>query len=234
MSTLQTPRTTVKRLAKRGVYDRDIVYSILDEGLICHAGFVVDGAPVVIPTIHWRHGDTLYFHGSAASRMLRSLRDGVEACVTVTLLDGLVIARSAFHHSMNYRSAVVFGLAREVTDRAEKLAALDALVEHVLPGRASEARPANEIELRQTMVLALPIEEASAKVRTGGPIDDDEDYGLPIWAGVIPVRLAYGEPEDDGRVMVGVSESVANATTAERPRSFARTQSTARGVHAGD
>lgn len=233
MSTLQTERTTVKRLAKRGVYDRETVYAILDEALICHAGFVVDGSPVVIPTIHWRQGDTLYFHGSAASRMLRFLRDGVEACVTVTLLDGLVIARSAFHHSMNYRSAVVFGTAREVTDRDEKLVALDALVEHVLRGRAAEARPANEKELRQTMVLALPIDEASAKVRTGGPIDDDEDYSLPVWAGVIPVTLQYGEPMDDGRVIVGLPESVVNATTAERPRSSARTQSTVRDARAG-
>jgi uncharacterized protein len=208
MSTLQTPRTTVKRLPKRGVYDRDVVYSILDEAFLCHAGFVVDGAPVVIPTIHWRQGDTLYFHGSAASRMLRNLRAGVETCVTVTLLDGLVIARSAFHHSMNYRSAVIFGTAREVTEREEKLLALEALVEHVLRGRASESRPPNEPELRQTMVLALPIDEASAKVRTGGPIDDDEDYALPIWAGVVPVSLTFGEPVDDGRVLVDVPESV--------------------------
>jgi nitroimidazol reductase NimA-like FMN-containing flavoprotein (pyridoxamine 5'-phosphate oxidase superfamily) len=208
MTTLQTDRTTVKRLANRGVYDRDTVYAILDEALICHAGFVVNGAPVVIPTIHWRQGDVLYFHGSAASRMLRSLRDGVEACVTVTLLDGLVIARSAFHHSMNYRSAVVFGTAREVTDRAEKLLALDALVEHVLRGRSSETRPANEKELRQTMVLALPIDEASAKVRTGGPVDDEEDYALPLWAGVVPITLAYGEPIVDQRVSVGLPPSV--------------------------
>jgi len=222
MTTLQTERTTVKRLAKRGVYDREAVYSILDEGLICHAGFVVaspgapDGmAPVVIPTIHWRQDDTLYFHGSMASRMLRSLRDGVETCVTVTLLDGLVIARSAFHHSMNYRSAVVFGTAREVTEREEKLVALDALVEHVLRGRSAETRPPNEKELRQTMVLALPIEEASAKVRTGGPIDDDEDYALPMWAGVIPVSLTYGAPVDDGRVFVDVPGSVRRRTGSE-------------------
>lgn len=208
MSTLQTERTTVKRLAKRGVYDRDAVYAILDEAYICHAGFVVNGAPVVIPTIHWRQGDTLYFHGSAASRMLRSLRDGVETCVTVTLLDGLVIARSAFHHSMNYRSVMVFGTAREVTDRAEKLEALDALVEHVLRGRTAESRPANEKELRQTMVLALPIEEASAKVRTGGPVDDEEDYALPYWAGVVPIRLVHGEPIVDERVFVEVPASV--------------------------
>lgn len=234
MTTLQTERTTVKRLAKRGVYDRDTVYEILDEALLCHAGFVVDGSPVVIPTIHWRHEDTLYFHGSAASRMLRSLRNGVEACVTVTLLDGLVIARSAFHHSMNYRSAVIFGTAREVMEREEKLRALDALVEHVLRGRTTEIRPPNEKELRQTMVLAMPIEEASAKVRTGGPIDDDEDYALPYWAGVIPVSMAYGAPVDDGRVLVDVPESVISATTAARPRSSARTRSTAPDARAGD
>ena len=235
MSELQTERTTVKRLPARGVYDRDTVYAILDEGLICHAGFVVNGSPVVIPTIHWREGDTLYFHGSAASRMLRSLRSGVETCVTVTLLDGLVIARSTFHHSMNYRSAVIFGTAREVTDREEKLRALDALVEHVLPGRSDEARGPNEKELRQTMVLALPIDEASAKVRTGGPIDDDEDYSLPIWAGVIPLRLAYGQPYDDGRVAagVGVAESVVSATREERRSSSARMRSTAQGARAG-
>ncbi len=234
MTTLQTERTTVKRLAKRGVYDRETVYAILDEALICHAGFVLDGAPVVIPTIHWRHEDTLYLHGSAASRMLRSLRDGVEACVTVTLVDGLVIARSAFHHSMNYRSAVIFGTAREVTERDEKLRALDALVEHVLRGRAAESRPPNEKELRQTMVLALPIDEASAKVRTGGPVDDDEDYALPYWAGVIPVTMTYGDPVDDGRVLVDVPESVINATTAARPRSSARTRSTVPDARAGD
>ncbi|HEV7919302.1 MAG TPA: pyridoxamine 5'-phosphate oxidase family protein, partial [Thermoanaerobaculia bacterium] len=179
---LQTERTTVRRLPKRGLYDRQTIHAIIDEALICHVGFVVEGAPVVIPTIHTRVGDTLYFHGSAASRMLRSLRGGVEACVTVTLLDGLVLARSAFHHSMNYRSAVVFGTAREVTDAAEKLQVLHALVEHVAAGRSADARPPNDKELRQTLVLALPIEEASAKVRTGGPVDDDEDYALPIWA----------------------------------------------------
>lgn len=215
MSTLQTERTTVKRLAKRGVYDREVVYSILDEARICHVGFVVEGSPVVIPTIHWRQGDMLYFHGSAASRMLRNLRDGVEACVTVTLLDALVIARSAFHHSMNYRSAVIFGTAREVVDRDEKLLALDALVEHVLPGRARETRPPNEKELRQTMVLAIPIEEASAKVRTGGPVDDEEDYALPIWAGVVPVTMQYGDPVSDERVFVGVAESVRSLTAAQ-------------------
>jgi nitroimidazol reductase NimA-like FMN-containing flavoprotein (pyridoxamine 5'-phosphate oxidase superfamily) len=196
---MKTERTTLKRLPKRGTYDRDTLYAILDEALICHVGFVVNDAPVVIPTIHWRHEDTLYFHGSAASRMLRSLREGVEACVTVTLLDGLVLARSAFHHSMNYRSAVVFGTAREVTSREEKLRALDALVEHVVRGRSAEVRGPNESELRQTMLLALPIEEASAKIRTGPPIDDEEDYGLPVWAGVLPAALTFGTPIADER-----------------------------------
>ncbi|HEY0372982.1 MAG TPA: pyridoxamine 5'-phosphate oxidase family protein [Thermoanaerobaculia bacterium] len=191
-----TDRTKVRRLAKRGHYDRATIHAILDEALICHVGFVVEGAPVVIPTIHWRQGDELYFHGSAASRMLRSLKEGVDACVTVTLLDGLVLARSAFHHSMNYRSVVVFGNAR-VVEGDEKLRALDALMEHITPERASEVRSPNEIELKQTLVLALPLEEASAKIRTGGPVDDDEDYALPVWAGVVPMTLTRGEPIAD-------------------------------------
>jgi len=201
---LQTERTTVRRLAKRGAYDRDTIHRILDEALICHVGFVVDGAPVVIPTIHTRVGDTLYFHGSAASRMLRTLRNGVDACVTVTLLDGLVLARSAFHHSMNYRSAVIIGKAREVLEVEEKLRVFDALVEHVAPGRSKDARPPNDREVRQTLVLALPIEEASAKIRTGGPIDDDEDYAMKIWAGVLPLRLVPQSPLPDERMSAGV------------------------------
>ncbi|HEY0158922.1 MAG TPA: pyridoxamine 5'-phosphate oxidase family protein [Thermoanaerobaculia bacterium] len=199
-----TDRTRVRRLPDRGRYDAATIYPILDEALICHVGFIVDGAPVVIPTIHWRDGDTLYFHGSAASRMLRSLKNGVDACVTVTLLDGLVLARSAFHHSMNYRSVVVFGKAREVSDRDEKIRALDALVEHVMRGRAAEIRGANEKELRQTLVLALPLEEASAKIRTGPPLDDDEDYALPVWAGVLPLTLTPGEPVPDTGVTAEV------------------------------
>lgn len=206
----QTPRTTLKRLPKRGSFDRETIYAVLDEALICHVGFAVNGSPVVIPTIHWREGDTLYFHGSAASRMLRSLKEGVEACVTVTLLDGLVLARSAFHHSMNYRSVVVFGTAREVTDREEKLRALDALVEHVMKGRSRDVRPPNEPELRQTMLLALPIEEASAKIRTGGPVDDEEDYALPVWAGVLPAALAFGAPVDDARNIGALPDYVTN------------------------
>jgi nitroimidazol reductase NimA-like FMN-containing flavoprotein (pyridoxamine 5'-phosphate oxidase superfamily) len=192
-----TDRTRVRRLAKRGAYDAATIHAILDEALICHVGFAVDGKPVVIPTIHWRDGDRLYVHGSGASHMLRNLRDGVEACVTVTLLDGLVLARSAFHHSMNYRSVVIFAKAVEVTDRDEKLRALEKLVEHIVPGRSAEVRAPNESELRQTLVLALPIEEASAKIRTGPPIDDDEDYSLPVWAGVVPITLTRGEPIED-------------------------------------
>ena len=207
---MKTERTTLKRLPKRGSHERDTVYAILDEALICHVGFVVNDMPVVIPTIHWREGDTLYFHGSAASRMLRSLREGVDACVTVTLLDGLVLARSAFHHSMNYRSVVVFGKAREVTEREEKLRALDALVEHVMRGRSADVRPANEPELRQTMVLALPLEEASAKIRTGGPVDDEEDYTLPVWAGVVPAAITFGVPVEDLRNIGAVPEYVTN------------------------
>jgi len=193
-----TDRTRVRRLSNRASYDVATIHAILDEALICHIGFAVEVRPVVIPTIHWRDGDRLYVHGSAASHMLRSLKGGVEACVTVTLLDGLVMARSAFHHSMNYRSVVVFGTAVEVTDREEKRRALERLVEHIAPGRSAEVRAPNESELRQTLVLSLPIEEASAKIRTGPPIDDDEDYALPVWAGVIPLRLERGEPVTDG------------------------------------
>ena len=198
---MKTERTTVRRLPKRGNYERETIHAILDEALICHLGFVVDGAPVVLPTIHWRDGDTLYVHGSAASRMLRTLRDGgVEACVTVTLLDGLVLARSAFHHSMNYRSVVVFGKAREVVDRDEKLRALETLVEHVVRGRSAEVRAPSEIELKATLVLALPLEEASAKIRTGMPVDDDEDYAMDVWAGVLPAALTFGSPVADSGV----------------------------------
>jgi len=200
-NSLQTRRTTVRRLPSRGAYDRETIYAILDEAYICHVGFVVPHEsgvqPFVIPTIHARLGDTLYFHGSAASRMLRSLRDGVDACVTVTLLDGLVLARSAFHHSMNYRSVVVLGKGREVIDRDEKLRALDAIVEHVILGRSALVRPPSESEIRQTLVIALPLAEASAKVRSGPPIDDEPDYALDVWAGVIPISLVRGEPIQD-------------------------------------
>ena len=198
-----TARSTVKRLPKRASYERETVYRILDEGLICHVGFVADNQPVVIPTGYARAGDTLYLHGSAASRMLRALAGGVEVCVTVTLLDGLVLARSAFHHSMNYRSVVVFGRASAVGGRREKLEALRAFSEHVVKGRWDEVRQPTEKELRSTLVLALPLEEASAKVRAGPPVDDEEDYRMNVWAGVVPLRLAAGEPEPDPRLAPG-------------------------------
>lgn len=209
-ATLQTDRTTVRRLPQRAAYDAETVHRILDEALICHAGFVYHGDPVVIPTIHWRDGDRLYFHGSPASGMLRNLRTGVPACVTVTLLDGLVMARSAFHHSMNYRSVVVFGTATEVTDREEKIRALEALVEHVCRGRSKDVRPPNERELKQTIVLSMPISEASAKIRTGGPADDEEDYALPVWAGVIPLALTPAAPVTDERALAEAPEYATN------------------------
>jgi hypothetical protein len=207
-----TERTRVRRLPKRAHYETETIHAILDEALVCHVGFVVNGAPVVIPTIHWRDGDTLYIHGSAASRMLRSLREGVDVCVTITLMDGLVLARSAFHHSMNYRSVVVFGKAREVAEEAEKIRALETLVEHVVRGRSAEIRPPNEKELRGTMVLALPLDEASAKIRTGGPVDDEEDYALPVWAGVLPMRLTPFAPIPDEGVTTPAPDYVTNYT----------------------
>ncbi len=195
-----TPRTKLKRAPQRGIFERPQVYQILDEALICHMGFSIDEQPYVIPTIHARVGDRLYIHGSAASRMLRHLKQGVQACVTVTLLDGLVLARSAFHHSMNYRSVVMLGTMEEVTDLEEKSEALDAIVEQVMKGRTQEARGANAKELKATSVLVMQLEEASAKVRTGGPIDDEEDYSLPIWAGVIPTVLQPSAPIPDSRL----------------------------------
>ena len=198
----QTGRTRIHRLPQRGNYDRETIHAILDEALICHVGFVSGGRPVVIPTIHTRVGEHLYFHGSPAAGMLRTLTAGGEACVTVTLLDGLVLARSAFHHSMNYRSVVVFGKAEEVTERDEKLRVLAALVEHVCRGRSADARGPTEKELKQTIVLRLPIAEASAKIRTGPPADDGEDYALPIWAGVLPLTLQPLTPMADNTLPV--------------------------------
>lgn len=200
----QTDRTKLKRLAKRGHFDRETVYGILDEGFICHVGFAVDGKPVVIPTGYARAEDKLYIHGSQASRMLRTLAGGVDACVTVTLLDGLVLARSAFHHSMNYRSVVVFGRATLVEDPEEKMAALFALSEHIIRGRWNDVREPTDVEMKLTTVLCLSLEEASAKVRTGPPLDDEEDYGLRVWAGVVPMKLIAGEPVADGRLPEGV------------------------------
>jgi uncharacterized protein len=197
-------RTRVRRLPKRARYERDEVRAILREGLICHLGFAVDGRPYVIPTSYGLDGDTLYLHGSSASRALRALGRGVEASVAVTLLDGVVLARSGFHHSYNYRSVVLFGVAEPVEEPERKLAALRAFVEHAVPGRWDEVRGPSERELRATSVLALDLEEAAAKVRSGPPIDDDEDYGLPVWAGVVPLGVAVGAPEPDPRLADGI------------------------------
>lgn len=184
-----TPRSKIRRVPQRGHYDRQLVYQILDEGLICHVGFAVDGQPFVIPTAYGRVEDQLYIHGSPASRMLKSMQQGIPVCITVTLLDGLVLARSAFHHSMNYRSVVLFGTAVPVLEPDLKLTALQAFTEHIVPGRWDEVRPPNSQELAGTLVLALPIAEASAKVRTGPPKDDEADYQLPVWAGEIPLQV---------------------------------------------
>ena len=199
-----TPRTRLVREPDRAVYDRAAAYQILDEGFICHVGFVADGQPFVIPTGYGRVGDHLYIHGSAASRMLRRVDEGVAVCITVTLLDGLVLARSIFNHSMNYRSVVILGTAVEVNDPAEKLEALRLLSEHILPDRWAESRLPNEKELKATLVMRLPIEEFSAKVRKGPPIDDEEDYAFSTWAGVIPLTIEAGKPIDDPRLLPGL------------------------------
>ena len=199
-----TERTILKRLPKRGEFDHAAVYRILDEAFICHVGFVADGKPVVIPTSYGRIDDELYIHGSAASRMLRSLEEGIDVCVTVTLIDGLVLARSAFHHSINYRSVVIFGAAKLVNDPAEKLKALHAFTDHVVPGRWEEVRPPTESELRATLVFKLPLVEVSAKVRTGPPIDDEEDYSLAVWAGVVPLELRAAAPINDDRLPLDI------------------------------
>ncbi len=202
---MPTARTRVVREADRAVYDREAVYRILDEGFLCHAGFVVDGQPFVIPTSYGRKGASLYIHGSAASRMLRQMQkdEGVPVCITVTLLDGLVLARSVFNHSMNYRSVVILGKATLVDDPEEKLAALRVLSEHILPGRWDDSRQPNERELKATSVLRVPIDEFSAKVRVGPPIDDEEDYAFPTWAGVVPLEMVAGTPIDDARLDPG-------------------------------
>ena len=194
----RTERTKVRRLPERAVYDRATVHAILDEGFVCHVGFVVDGQPYVIPTGYARVGETLYLHGSTGSRL--GLRPDMDVCVTVTLVDGLVLARSAFHHSMNYRSVMAIGRTRAVHDPEEKDAVLRALVEHIVPGRSDAVRGGHRQELAATAVLALPLDEVSAKVRTGPPKDDDPDYDLPIWAGVIPMALTPRDPEPDSRL----------------------------------
>jgi uncharacterized protein len=210
-------RTRLVREADRAVYDRAAAYKILDEGFICHVGFVVDGQPFVIPTGYGRVGHSLYIHGSAASRMLRRVDEGIAVCLTVTLLDGLVLARSIFNHSMNYRSVVILGTAVAVNDAKEKLDALRLLSEHILPGRWAESRQPNEKELRATLVMRLPIEEFSAKVRQGPPIDDEEDYAFPTWAGVVPLTLVAGQPIDDARLLPGLkAPEYARAYTRKR------------------
>jgi nitroimidazol reductase NimA-like FMN-containing flavoprotein (pyridoxamine 5'-phosphate oxidase superfamily) len=198
----RTERTQLRRLPERGAYARTTVLAILEEGFICHVGFVVDGQPHVIPTGYVRVGETIYLHGSSGSRL--GLRPGMPVCVTITLLDGIVLARSAFHHSFQYRSVVVLGRTRLVTDPGEKDTALSALVEHFVPGRSTDVRPGDRRELAATAVLALPLEEVSAKVRTGDPKDEDEDYDLPYWAGILPLSLEPGRPIPDHRLKPGI------------------------------
>jgi uncharacterized protein len=200
---MPTTRTRVVRESDRAVYDREPVYRILDEGFLCHVGFAVDGQPFVIPTSYGRKEASLYIHGSAASRMLRQMKEGVAVCITVTLLDGLVLARSVFNHSMNYRSVVILGTATLVDDPEEKLAALRILSEHILPGRWDDSRQPNERELKAPSVLRVPIEEFSAKVRKGPPLDDEPDYSFPTWAGVVPLEVKIGMPIDDERLLPG-------------------------------
>jgi nitroimidazol reductase NimA-like FMN-containing flavoprotein (pyridoxamine 5'-phosphate oxidase superfamily) len=200
MATAPTDRTRVRRVPQRGTYERETVEGILDETLVSHVGFVHEGQPVVIPTLHARLGDRLYLHGSAASRLLRTLERGVPVCATATLVDGLVLARSAFHHSVNYRSVVVFGRATLVEPEEERLKALELFTEKLVPGRWADVRPPTRPEMKGTKVLSLPLEEASAKVRTGPPIDDDEDYELPVWAGVLPLSTEVASPQPDPRL----------------------------------
>ena len=200
----RTGRTTLKRHPERGKFDREEVYPILDEALICHVGFVIEGQPFVIPTGFARIGDTLMIHGSAASRMLRAIQGGIPVCVTVTLLDGIVLARSVYNSSMNYRSVVMLGNARLVDDPKEKWDALHAFTEHMLKGRWDDARQPSELELKATSVLALPLDEVSAKIRKGDPIDGENDYGLPVWAGVVPLTMTASAPISDPRLGLGL------------------------------
>ncbi|HET8727145.1 MAG TPA: pyridoxamine 5'-phosphate oxidase family protein [Alphaproteobacteria bacterium] len=195
-----TPKTRVKRLPKRGHYDRETIHGILDAGVVCHVGYLIDDQPYVTPTTYWREGDQLYWHGSSASRMIRALKRGVRVCFTVTHIDGFVLARSGFHHSVNYRSVMAFGTASAVTEEKEKLAALEHFVERLFPGRWPELRPPTAQEMKATTVLAMDLDKVSAKIRTGPPVDDEEDYALPCWAGVLPLSTAAGVPEPDPRL----------------------------------
>ncbi|SMF78260.1 hypothetical protein SAMN06265365_13625 [Tistlia consotensis] len=199
-----TGKTKIRRLAKRAVWDRETVFGVLDAGLACHVGYVVDGQPYVTPTAYARIGERVVWHGSSASRMLRRLAEGVPVCFTVSLLDGIVHARSGFHSSFNYRSVMAFGTAEEILDKDEKAAALEAIVERITPGRWADLRPMTGQELKATKVLSLRLEEVACKIRDGGPSDDEADYDLPIWAGEVPIRLVAGEPLDDARLKPGI------------------------------
>ena len=213
----ETERTAIGRSPERGTRDRAAAEAILDEGLLCHVGIGTDHGPVVIPTTYARRGDELLIHGSPAATWLRATGKGTPVCVTVTHVDGLVLARSAFHHSMNYRSVVVFGVAEPITDPAEKATALDAIVEHVVPGRTAEVRPTRDDEIAKTLVVRVPLEEASVKVRAGDPVDEEADYSLPdVWAGVIPITTSFGAPVDDHRLTGGLEPPV-SATGYRRP-----------------
>lgn len=197
----KTDRSRVKRLHERGRYDFETVAAILDSGFICNVGYVIDGKPYVTPTSYWREGEHVYWHGSSASRMVRVAAGPVDVCLTVSHIDGLVLARSAFHHSINYRSVMLFGKAHKVEDPDHKLRALENFVERVYPGRWAQLRPANQQELKATTVLTMRIEEGAAKMRAAPPVDDEEDYAWPVWAGVLPIRCVVGTPQDDGRVL---------------------------------
>ena len=203
----KTERTRVKRVPKRGLYDRKTINTILDDHFLCHVGFVHEGHPVVIPTLYGRSGGNLYIHGATSSRMLRTMIEGFEISVNITLLDGLVLARSAFHHSMNYRSVVIFGTAKSIVGEEEKRQALKVISDQVLPGRWEEVRPPHKKELKATSVLMVPIDEASAKIRTGPPVDDVEDYDLEVWAGTVPLKYAYGQPVRDPQLKKGLELS---------------------------
>ncbi len=203
---VQTENTKLGRIPARGSFDKETIYSILDEAFICHVGFTVDGKTFVIPTSYGRLGDKLFIHGSSISRMMKNLSEGIDICVTVTLVDGIVLARSVFHHSMNYRSVVIFGKAKLVESNEEKMNALEAFTEHIVKGRWDDSRIPNEKELNVTTVLSLEIDEASAKIRTGDPIDDAKDYELDYWAGVVPLKLKPGEPIDDAKLGEGIEK----------------------------
>ena len=196
-----TARSRVKRLRERGAYDFETIAAILDAGLLCHVGYIIDAQPYVTPTAYWREGEHLYWHGSSASRMLRTVAKGVDVCVTVSHLDGLVLARSGFNHSINYRSVMLFGRAHKIEDDGAKLRALESFVEHLFPGRWKQLRPVTVQEVKATTVLSMAIEEGSAKVRTGWPHDNEEDYSWPVWAGVVPVRAVMQDPVPDERVL---------------------------------